>query len=115
MQVCTGGAMSLPSRTINACLLLLALGLVSCTRPPAIPEEALPVAVAEAAGAEPGMVPPATVPHAATALAALSAGYDGYGPVPFGAGPQELRAAWSGSWTATPMRPIRRPATTCSR
>ena len=88
--------MSLPSRTIDACLLLLALGLVSCTRPPAIAEEALPVAVAEAAVAEPAMVPPATVPHAATALAALSAGFDGYGPVPFGAGPQELRAAWGG-------------------
>lgn len=91
--------MSLPSRTVDTCLLLLALGLVSCTRPPEIAaHDPAPViaATTDAGRAEPGSVPPATVPHAASALAPLAAGFDGYGTVPFGAGPQALRAAWDG-------------------
>ncbi len=102
--------MSSSSRKIDACLLVLALGLASCTRPADIAAHD-DADLSAAAGAEvveaeapdgPAVVPPATVPHAASALAPLATGFDGFGPVAFGAGPQALREAWPGTLDGGP-------------
>lgn len=100
--------MSSSARKIDACLLILALSLASCTRPPdGVAQDETAAAVGmrgEQAHAleEPALVPPATAPHAASALAPLSASFDGYGPVPFGSRPEALRAAWNGTLEGMP-------------
>ncbi len=103
--------MSSSGRKIDACLLVLALSLASCTwtsdsvadetpPAPAHPDHGGHDAAYE--GDEPATVPPATVPHAAAALAPLSTTFEGYGPVPFGAEPDALREAWSGELDGSP-------------
>lgn len=91
--------MSSSARKIDACLLVLALALASCTRPPeaGTRDEAWDATAQEhPVYEEAETVPPATVPHAASSLAPLSASFEGFGPVPFGAGPEDLREAWTG-------------------
>ena len=95
------------SRTLDACLLTLALSLAACTRPPADATDAAPHAAADDA-VDPALdapaedVPPATVPGAAVALAPLAADFSGFGPVPFGADAEALRLAWGGPLQGDP-------------
>lgn len=90
----------MPSRKLDACLLIFALLLVSCARAPTdASHEATAPAAAEVDPAldEPQEdVPPATAPDAAAALAPLAADFSGFGPVPFGSDAQALRLAWGG-------------------
>ena len=97
--------MSSSTRKIDACLLMLALALASCTRPPdtaAQAEEPDWEPMARSAqdeghdGPEGADVPPATVPHAASALATLATSFEGFGPVRFGEGAESLRELWKG-------------------
>lgn len=107
--------MSSSTRKIDACLLMLALGLASCTRPPDTDASAQEAAAHEPAwdqadehqhaaeaDDEGGVIPPATVPHAASALVPLATSFDGFGPVPFGATADELRQAWRGQLEGQP-------------
>jgi len=93
------------SRTLDACLLTLALLVASCSRAPEAARADIDAAPAAEADADTALdepleeVPPATAPDAAAALAAAPAAADFVvaAPVPFGAGPQDLRSAWDGT------------------
>ncbi|AKC87168.1 hypothetical protein [Pseudoxanthomonas suwonensis] len=85
------------SRTLDACLLTLALVLASCSQAPdshALDDAATADAEESALDEPVEEIPPATVPDAAVALAPLAVDFSGFGPVPFGSDAQALRQAW---------------------
>lgn len=105
----------MPSRTVDAGLLALALLLVACTRAP----DATPATVADPASAampeaasadEPEeVVPPATAPPRTTEMGPAPAegtiGFAGFGPAAFGADQEAVRMAWGKELVGTPAEP----------
>jgi hypothetical protein len=92
-------------RTLDACLLTLALLLASCARAPEAARSDAGTAPAAGTEADTALdepveeIPPATAPDAAAALAAVPAAMDfaAAAPVAFGASAQALRSAWDGT------------------